>query len=69
MSAFSQTAPSAVLPILLPSARVSSGEVRPKTSTPRTRRVRSMPLTILPHWSLPPICSRQPWRRFSSMKS
>jgi len=33
------------------------------------RRVRSMPLTILPHWSEPPICSRQPARSASSRKS
>ena len=26
----------------------------------RSRRPSSMPLTILPHWSEPPICSRQP---------
>ncbi len=69
MSAFSQIAPPWLLPILRPSDVVSSGEVRPKTSDPDTRRVRSMPLTMLPHWSDPPICSTQPWRRFSSRKS
>ena len=68
-SAFSQIAPSAVLPILAPDAVVISGDVRPNTSWLSTRRVRSMPVTMLPHWSDPPICSTQPYRRRSSMKS
>ena len=69
MSALSQTAPSTDLPIFRPSAVVSSGVVSPNTSAPEMRRVRSMPLTMFPHWSDPPICRTQPWRRFSSMKS
>jgi hypothetical protein len=60
MSAFSQIAPPADLPIFLPSDVVRSGVVRPKISVSSTRRVRSIPLTMLPHWSEPPICNRQP---------
>ena len=37
-----------------------TGEVSPQISASSTRRVRSIPLTILPHWSDPPIRSRQP---------
>ena len=55
MSAFSQTAPSAVLPILLPSDIVRSGVVRPKAWQPSMRLMRSTPFTMLPHWSEPPI--------------
>ena len=60
MSAFSHTAPLTVLPIFPPEAVVSSGVVRPKTSMPSLRRLSSTPLTMLPHWSEPPICRRQP---------
>ena len=60
LSSFSQIAPSADLPIFAPDEVVISGEVRPKISWPSTRRVRSMPPTILPHWSEPPICSKHP---------
>ena len=34
-----------------------SGVVRPNTVLPSVRRVSSMPQTMLPHWSEPPICS------------
>ena len=45
-------------PMLLPNAGFWS-----------TRRINSTPLTMLPHWSEPPICSTQPRRRSSSRKS
>jgi hypothetical protein len=60
MSSLSQIAPEADLPIFLPSDVVRSGVVSPKISASSTRRVRSIPLTILPHWSEPPNCTRQP---------
>src|SRR4029078_3387870 len=68
-SALSQTAPCAVLPILAPEAVVSSGVVSANNCGVPMRRPRSTPLTMLPHWSEPPICSRQPARRASSTKS
>jgi len=46
-----------------------SGEVSANSCTFDMRRPRSMPLTILPHWSEPPSCSRQPARTASSRKS
>ena len=49
MSALSQTAPCAVLPILAPDAVVMSGWVRPKSSKLSMRRPSSTPLTMLPH--------------------
>ena len=53
-SAVSQTAPLSVLPNLLPSALVTSGAVSPNASTcAASRRIRSMPATMLPHWSEP----------------
>jgi len=58
-----------VLPeIVPPSAVVSSGVVNPNTSTLSIRRESSTPLTMLPHWSDPPICRRTPmscarWRK------
>ena len=58
--ASSQTAPAAVLPIFWPAAVVISGVVRPNSWVPSIRRPSSTPLTMLPHWSEPPICSRQP---------
>ncbi|CSD75749.1 Uncharacterised protein [Vibrio cholerae] len=45
----SHTAPLSVLPNLVPSDLVMSGRVKPHTSTPFRRRVKSIPLTILPH--------------------
>ena len=69
MSALSHTAPAAVLPILAPELVVISGEVSANSCTFDMRRPRSMPLTMLPHWSEPPICSTQPVRLFSSTKS
>ncbi len=69
MSALSQTAPPTVLPIFAPEAVESSGVVRPNAGFWSTRRISSTPLTMLPHWSEPPICSTQPRRRSSSRKS
>jgi 2-octaprenyl-6-methoxyphenol hydroxylase len=60
---------SLVLPIFAPSAVVISGVVTPNSSAPSMRRPSSMPLTIFPHWSDPPIWARQPTRRDSSRKS
>ena len=60
MSGFSHTAPAAVLPILAPEDVVSSGVVRAKNCWFSTRRPNSMPETILPHWSEPEDCRRQP---------
>ena len=59
MSALSQTAPLAVLPIFSPEAVVISGVVSACSCGVPMRRPRSMPLTMLPHWSEPPICRRQ----------
>ena len=58
----SHTAPAAVLPILAPDEVVISGVVSANSCALSMRRPRSMPLTMLPHWSEPPICSTQPWR-------
>src|SRR5665811_578406 len=58
-----KTAAGAVLPILAPAEVVRSGVVSPNSSTLSVRRPSSIPVTILPHWSEPPICSRQPSRR------
>ena len=69
MSALSHTAPAAVLPILAPDDVVISGEVSANICAPSMRRPSSMPLTMLPHWSEPPICSTQPVRLCSSTKS
>ena len=41
----------------------------PKEGFWSTRRISSTPLTMLPHWSDPPICSTQPYFRSSSRKS
>ena len=46
--------------ILIPVLVVISGKVMPKVDAWRIRRIRSTPATMLPHWSLPPICRRQP---------
>ena len=35
---------------------------------PSFLRVRSMPAVMLPHWSLPPICSSQLWSRHSTIE-
>ena len=59
MSALSQTAPAAVLPILAPEEVVISGAVSANNCAFTMRRPRSMPVTILPHWSEPPICRMQ----------
>jgi len=72
----SQTVPASVLPNLVPDAVVTSGKTRPWASglafsacgpcalsrSPRNRRIRSAPAVMFPHWSLPPICNRQPQR-------
>ena len=42
---------------------VSSGKTRPCVRALRRRLIRSMPARMLPHWSLPPTCSRTPARR------
>ena len=59
--------------LLATEAVVSSGVVRPKASESpcpwAIRRTRSAPMTMLPHWSEPPICSVTPCRRCSSRKS
>ena len=46
-----------------------SGVVRPQTSSPQTLRMRSMPMVMLPHWSLPPIWRSQPWSTCRRRKS
>ena len=69
MAASSQTVPDSVLPNLVPSALVTSGVVSPKASARATLRMSSTPVVMLPHWSLPPTCSRQPWSRWSRRKS
>ena len=48
------------LPNLRPSESVTSGAVSACTVAPSTRRISSTPPTMLPHWSEPPIWSRQP---------
>mmetsp|Transcript_46679 Transcript_46679/g.111862 ORF Transcript_46679/g.111862 Transcript_46679/m.111862 type:complete len:239 (-) Transcript_46679:806-1522(-) len=68
-SALSHTAPSAVLPIFLPSEVVSSGAVQPKSAAPSALRASSTPLMMLPHWSEPPNWSSALCRRWSSRKS
>ena len=42
---------------------VMRGQVRAKASfsPPSLRRISSEPVVMLPHWSLPPICKRQPF--------
>jgi len=55
-----ETAPAAVLPIFAPDDVVISGAVNANRCASRMRRPRSMPLTMLPHWSEPPICRLQP---------
>ena len=57
------------LPNLLPSASVTSGTVRAWTVSPSSRRLRSTPETMFPHWSLPPIWSRQSISRRRCTKS
>ena len=52
--------PEAVLPNFVPSALVISGVANACAETPSTRWMRSSPAVRLPHWSLPPVCSRQP---------
>ena len=59
-SASSQTVPDSVLPNFVPSDLVTSGVVSAWTRLPVTRRTRSTPATMLPHWSEPPVCSVQP---------
>jgi hypothetical protein len=46
---------------LVPSAFLMSGVVSAKASPPPMRRMSSVPVVMLPHWSLPPICRRIPW--------
>jgi hypothetical protein len=65
----SQTAPASVFPNFTPLVVVTSGITRPCTFRPRMRRISSMPAVMFPHWSLPPICSVQPSRSESTMKS
>ncbi len=48
-----------VFSIVAPLLVVIKGKVMPKAVFCFIRRIRSIPATILPHWSLPPICSRQ----------
>ena len=43
--------PLSVLPNLVPSALVISGQVRAKASPPALRRISSVPVVMLPHWS------------------
>jgi len=64
----SHTAPLALLPILVPSALVSSGKVSPKQGAPPPpprRRIRSRPVKTLPIWSEPPICAAGSGARMS----
>ncbi len=67
--ASSQTVPVSVLPYFVPSGFTMSGVVNPQTSSPHTRRMRSMPMVMLPHWSLPPNCRLQPWSTCRRRKS
>ena len=48
------------LPREAPDAVVRSGEVKPYSWRVPIRRPRSTPVTMLPHWSEPPICKTQP---------
>ena len=50
--------PFSVLPNFTPEAVVTSGITRPWAFRARSFRMRSMPAVMLPHWSLPPICTR-----------
>ena len=59
-SGSSQTRAPVVLPTLVPSAAVISGQHSACTAAPRRRRIRSTPERMLPHWSEPPIWSSQP---------
>ena len=68
-SAVSQTAPFSLLPNLVPSDLVTSGLVIPYASPCAMRRTRSMPLTMLPHWSAPPSCTVHPAVRKRCRKS
>ena len=58
--ASSHTVPDSVLPNFVPSALSTRGVVRPYTSSRRALRMSSIPMVMLPHWSLAPSCSRQP---------
>ena len=50
-------------------ASTMSGVVKPQTSSPHTLRMRSIPMVMLPHWSLPPNCRLQPWSTCRRRKS
>ncbi len=50
----------------VPSLLVISGVPIAWTRLPSARWMRSTPLVRLPHWSLPPVCSTQPYWRKSS---
>ncbi|MNI73744.1 hypothetical protein D3C73_1297740 [compost metagenome] len=63
ISASSQMALPSLLPNLVPSLFVISGVPMACTETPSARRMRSVPLVRLPHWSLPPVCSTQSYCR------
>jgi hypothetical protein len=67
----SHTAPAALLPIFLPSERVTSGAVTPNAGAfdPAVRWIRSMPAVMFPYWSEPAICTVQPIARCSCWKS
>ena len=52
-----------------PEEVVISGAVSANSCALAIRRPRSMPLTMFPHWSEPPICRMQPLRLCSSTKS
>lgn len=70
ISGSSQIVPDSVLPNLVPSALVISGVASAcTTASDSTRWIRSVPEVRLPHWSLPPVWSVQPCRRYSSRKS
>ena len=66
MAGSSQTVPLSVLPNFVPSALVSNGVASACTRAPSARRTSSTPAVMLPHWSLPPNCSVQPYERKSS---
>ena len=56
-----------LLLLLLPSAAATC--CSPSSGPPIMRRIRSVPARMLPHWSLPPTCTRTPCCRRMCTKS
>ena len=66
----SQTVPASVLPNFVPGGRRHQRHHQAvRLLSPAACRIRSIPAVMLPHWSLPPICSVQPYRSKSCRKS